>query len=196
LIINYFVRKALATSDFDNELKRIIFFNPTHVNLTNLIDLSDFDRRIASITDINDLLLVYAFVFTFCGSPVITFGDEVGMFEGKLFNMGSFPWTIAKQNRILLEEIKKLINIHKTNPPLMKKYFFTLYVNDINRVYAYDRGGIITVINSGDTPSFVALSAWNGNYTDLVTGDKHIVVNQQLKLSIPAKSYRIFRREF
>ena len=195
LIINFFARKILATSDFDNELHKLLFFNPSQVNLTNLIDLSDFDKRIAGITDADNLTLIYAFLLTFCGSPVITFADEVGKAEGKRFNMGSFPWITAKQNRSLFEEIKKLINIRKSNPILSNKYFFTLYVNDINRVYAYDRGGIIVVINSGDTPCFVALSAWNDTYTDLTTGEKHIVANQQLKLSLPARSYKIFRRE-
>ena len=195
LIINFFARKILATSDFDNELHKLLFFNPSQVNLTNLIDLSDFDKRIAGITDADNLTLIYAFLLTFCGSPVITFADEVGKAEGKRFNMGSFPWITAKQNRSLFEEIKKLINIRKSNPILSNKYFFTLYVNDINRVYAYDRDGIIVVINSGDTPCFVALSAWNDTYTDLTTGEKHIVANQQLKLSLPARSYKIFRRE-
>lgn len=196
LIINYFVHKTIATSDFDNELRKLLFFNPAQVNLTNLIDLSDFNQRIAGITDINSLILIYAFLFTSCGSPVITFGDELGKVEGIKFNMGSFPWTFEKQNRVLFEEIKKLLNIRKSNPILSNKYFFTLYVNDINRVYAFDRGGIIVVINSDNTPSFVVLSAWNGTYTDLITGDKHIVANQQLRLSIPARSYKIFRREF
>lgn len=195
LIINFFARKTLATSDFDNELHKLLFFNPSQVNLTNLIDLSDFDKRIAGITDADNLTLIYAFLLTFCGSPVITFGDEVGKAEGKRFNMGSFPWSTEKQNRSLFEEIKRLINIRKSNPILSNKYFFTLYVNDINRVYAYDRGGIIVVINSSDTPCFVALSAWNGTYNNLITGEKHIVANQQLRLSIPARSYKIFRRE-
>ncbi|MGQ9816353.1 MAG: alpha-amylase family glycosyl hydrolase [bacterium] len=196
LIINFFARRTLATSDFDNELHKLLFFNPSQVNLTNLIDLSDFDERIASIIDADNLNLIYAFIFTFCGSPVITFGDEVGKAEGKRFNMGSFPWAIEKQNRTLFEEIKRLIDIRKSNPILSNKYFFTLYVNDINRVYAYDRGGIIVVINSADTPCFVSLSVWNGTYTDLITEGKHIIANQQLKLSIPARSYKILRREF
>ncbi|MEO0205766.1 MAG: alpha-amylase family glycosyl hydrolase, partial [candidate division WOR-3 bacterium] len=149
LVINYFVNNTIATSEFDSELRKILFYTPSQVSLTNLIDLSDFKKRIASLTDPDNLLLIYAFVFTFCGSPLITYGDEIGMTEGKIFNMGSFPWEIHSQNRNLLEEIKRLIKIRKTNPGLNNKYFYTLYVNDINRVYAYDRGGIITIINSG-----------------------------------------------
>jgi len=195
LIINYFVKNTISTSTFDNELRKLLFFNPSQVNLTNLIDLSDFNLRISSIANFDDLILLYAFLFTFSGSPVLTYGDEVGMKEGKMFNMGSFPWESEKQNRALLEEIKKFINIHKNNPILSNKYFFTLYVNDINRVYAYDRGGIITIINSGNNQSYTVLPVWNGTYTDLTTGEKIIITTQQLRLSLPARSFKIIRRE-
>lgn len=196
LIINYFIHNRISTSEFDSELKKILFFTPSQVNLASLIDLSDFNIRLPGITSMDNLLLVYAFVFTFCGSPVLTYGDEVGMKDGTFLNMGSFPWEYVKQNRSLLEEIKKLINIHKDNPILSSKYYYTLYVNDINRVYAYDRGGIITIINSGDNQSYTVLPVWNGTYRDLTTGEKMIITTQQLRLSLPAKSFRIVKREF
>ncbi len=161
-----------------------------------MIDLTDLDRRIAGITELDNLKLIYAFILTFPGSPVITYGDEIGLTEGKLLNMGSFNWNSEKQNRILFNQITTLLSIRKKNPGLKGKNFFTLYVNDINHVYAYDRGGIIVIINSGEAQSFVTLGAWNGTYTDQITGEKYSVANQQLRLSIPAKSYRIIRREF
>ncbi|MCX7995424.1 MAG: alpha-amylase family glycosyl hydrolase [candidate division WOR-3 bacterium] len=195
LIIDYFALKKITTSEFDNELRKVLFFTPSQANLINLIDLSDFNKRIASLALNEDLLLVYAFLFTTVGSPVITYGDEVGMSEGKFLNMGSFPWTVDKQNRSLLENIKRLIAIRRENPLLTSKYFYPLYVNDINRVYAYDRGGIITIINGGDNPSYTILPVWNGTYINLMTGEKLIITTQQLRLSLPAKSFRIFKRE-
>ncbi len=196
LIINYFIHNRISTSEFDSELKKILFFTPSQVNLASLIDLSDFNIRLPGIASMDNLFGVYAFVFTFCGSPVLTYGDEVGMKDGKFLNMGSFPWEYEKQNRSLLEEIKKLINIHRNNPILSSKYYYTLYVNDINRVYAFDRGGIITIINSGDNQSYTVLPVWNGTYQDLTTGEKMIITTQQLRLSLPAKSFRIVKREF
>lgn len=195
LMINYFVLNKITTSEFDIELRKNLFFTSSQVYLTNLIDLNSFSNRISNITNADDLRLLYVFLFTFCGAPVLTYGDEVGMREGSFFNMGSFPWKVDKQNRDLLEEIKKIINIRKTNPILRSKYFFTLYANDINRVYAYDRGGIITIINSGISQSYTVLPVWNGTYTDLMTGEKIIVTTQQLRLSLPAKSFKIIKRE-
>ncbi|MEO0156942.1 MAG: alpha-amylase family glycosyl hydrolase [candidate division WOR-3 bacterium] len=195
LIMNYFIHNKISTSEFDSELKKILFFMPSQINLTNLIDLSDFNIRISNIASIDNLLLLNAFLFTFCGSPVLTYGDEVGMKDGQFLNMGSFPWEYEKQNRSLFEEIKKLITIRKNNPILNNKYYYTLYVNDINRVYAYDRGGIIVIINSGDSQSYTVLPVWNGTYTNLMTGEKMTVATQQLRLSLPAKSFKILKRE-
>jgi hypothetical protein len=126
---------------------------------------------------------------------MLTYGDEIGIAVGHPLNMGSFPWNFSNQERTLFEEIKRLINIRKTNPIFSTKYFFPLYVNDINRIYAYDRGGIIVILNGGVTPNFVTLPVWNGTYTNLITGEKNIVANQQLKVSVPAKSFKIIKRE-
>ncbi|MEO0136434.1 MAG: alpha-amylase family glycosyl hydrolase [candidate division WOR-3 bacterium] len=195
LIINYFALKKINTSEFDQELRRTLFFNLSQVNLTSLIDLSTFNKRIASLVDNADLLLIYAFIFTIVGSPILTYGDEVGMKEGRFLNMGSFPWSIDKQNRALLEEIKKLIKIRQENPFLTGKFFYPLYVNDINRVYAYDRGGTIVAFNCGENPSYTTLPVWNGTYTNLMTGERFIITTQQLRLSLPAKSFKILKRE-
>ncbi|MEO0161616.1 MAG: alpha amylase C-terminal domain-containing protein, partial [candidate division WOR-3 bacterium] len=118
-----------------------------------------------------------------------------GMKEGRFLNMGSFPWSIDKQNRALLEEIKKLIKIRQENPFLTGKFFYPLYVNDINRVYAYDRGGTIVAFNCGENPSYTTLPVWNGTYTNLMTGERFIITTQQLRLSLPAKSFKILKRE-
>jgi glycosidase len=195
LIINYFVKNAISTSEFDYELRKALFFYPSQANLVNTIGLSELGKRIAAMTDISNLLLIYAFLFTFCGSPMLTYGDEIGIAVGHPLNMGSFPWNFSNQERTLFEEIKRLINIRKTNPIFSTKYFFPLYVNDINRVYAYDRGGIIVILNGGVTPNFVTLPVWNGKYTNLITGEKNIVANQQLKVSVPAKSFKIIKHE-
>ena len=110
-------------------------------------------------------------------------------------NLGSFPWNIVDQNRMFLAEIKKLIQIRKSNPTISDNTFFTLYANDITKVYAYDRGGLIIVLNSGNKQSFVSLPAWDGTYTDLSSGEQLTAFSQSLKLSIDAKSYRILKRE-
>jgi len=138
---------------------------------------------------------MYAFIFTFCGSPVILYGDEIGLTESVPLNLGSFVWVPNAQNQDFVAELKKLIKIRKSNPQFSKKYFYTIYLNDITKVYAYDRGGVIVVLNLGQAQSLVELPAWNGQYLDLVSGEKFIANAQKLRLSINTKSYRILRRE-
>jgi len=68
--------------------------------------------------------------------------------------------------------------------------------NDINRIYAYDRGGIIVIINNSDKESYIELPAWSGVYDDVITGEKKTAYNQVLRLTIGPQTYHILKREF
>jgi cyclomaltodextrinase len=155
LLVNYFVKQNIATSEFDRKLQQMLFFSPPQSNSVNLINLSTYDKRSEPTADIMKNL--YAFIFTSVGSPVIMYGEEIANTYHAPLNLGSFPWSVTKQNRTFLKEIKKLIEIRKTNPEITGSKFFTLYVNDITKIYAYDRGGFIVVLNSGDKQAFVSL---------------------------------------
>lgn len=191
----YFVDNTLTTAAFDSIINRMLFFNPAQVNRVNLIGLYDHDRRIGSGVDDRVLELMHAFVFTFCGSPMLLCGDEVGMETSAPLNWGSFPWNAREQNRRLLHRIRELIRLRRENRQLAGRHFFTLYTDDIKKVYAYDRGGLITVLNCNPAQVFVELPAWDGTYLDLTSGEKYIAYAQTLKLSVDALSYRILKRE-
>lgn len=193
LIVKYFVKQSIPTSEFNRKLQQILLFSPSQSNSVNLISLSNHDMRV--VPDKELMKNLYAFIFTCVGSPVILYGEEIAMSDYSSLNLGSFPWDIVDQNRMFLAEIKKLIRIRKSNPIISGNTFFTLYVNDITKVYAYDRGGLIIVLNSGDKQSFVSLPAWDGTYTDLSSGEQFTAFSQSLKLSIDSKSYRILKRE-
>lgn len=195
LILNYFGRKTIPVSQFDQALHKILFWTPSQANAFNLMAASTYDYRIRDYVSAADARNMYAFIMTFCGSPVITYGDEIGMAGAESLNLGSFTYGPAQQDLSLLSEIKRLIGIRKANGQIANKYFYTLLANDITQVYAYDRGGLITVLNSGDAAAYVMLPAWDGTYADLVNGERITVYQQQLKVSIAPKSYRIFRRE-
>lgn len=195
LMTNYFVHKRVTTSVFDQELKRILFFNPPQVMNLNLTTASHYTTRIASAIQPRMMKNLYAFIFTYVGSPVILFGDEIGMRDSVLHNPGSFPWEPENQDRELFTEIKNLISIRRNHPAIRGNDFFTLYINDITQVYAYDRGGLIVVLNSGDKTAFVELPAWDGTYQDLISEEILTAYAQTLRLSVDAFSYRILKRE-
>ncbi|MBE0431875.1 alpha amylase N-terminal ig-like domain-containing protein [candidate division WOR-3 bacterium] len=191
----YFVDNTLTTAAFDSIINRMLFFNPAQVNRVNLIGLHDHDQRIAYAVDDRVLELMYAFVFTYCGSPMLLCGDEVGMQTSAPLNWGSFPWNAREQNRRLLHRLRGLIRMRRESRHLTGRHFFTLYTDDIKKVYAYDRGGVITVLNCNPAQVFVKLPAWDGTYLDLMSGEKYIAYAQTLKLSVDALSYRILKRE-
>ncbi len=195
LLIAYFVNNTMTTSDFDHQIRKYLFFKTPQAYCANLVSLSNYDLRIQSLIGFEGARNLYAFILTFCGSPCIIYGDEIGMSECATLNPGGFNWNTKEQNRNALEEIKRLVKIRKANPQFSKKYFYPIYVNDITKVYAYDRGGLIVVLNSGPNQSVVRLPAWDGVYLDLISGDKLVAEAQTLRLSISAKSYRILKRE-
>jgi len=193
LLVNYFVKQSIPTSEFNRKLQQILLFSPAQSNSVNLIHLSSHDMRV--VPDKNSVRNLYAFIFTCVGSPVILYGEEIAMSDYAPLNLGSFPWDIVNQDRMFLAEIKKLIRIRKSNPLISGNTFFTLYVNDITGIYAYDRGGFIVALNSGDKQSFISLPAWDGTYTDLVSGEQLTAFSQKLRFSIDSKSYRILKRD-
>jgi len=194
LLVDYFVRDTITLAEFDQGYHRLLFFNPGQANILSLLEATTAFNRIAALAKDDVLRMIYAFIFTACGSPVLMYGDEVGLADGAALNPGSFVWNTENQNRDLLLDIKKLIYIRKTNSQIASKYFYTLYTNDLNGVYAYDRGGIITVLNLGEALSYLELPAWDGSYLDLFSGERFFATGQKLRLSINPKAFRILRR--
>lgn len=194
LLSDLFVRDSITLTEFDQRYRRFLFLNPAQSNVITLLNTSSYLYRLAAVMPEDGIRLFYAFIFTACGAPNILYGDEIGLADGAPLNPGSYNWASDRQNRELLLDLKKLIYIRQTNPQIATKYFYTLYVNDLNRVYAYDRGGIITILNLGAAATYLELPAWDGTYLDLVSGERFTAAGQKLRLSIGSRAYRILRR--
>jgi len=194
-MIEYFVTNKISTATFDSIIHRMLFFRPAQMNCANLFGFHDYTKRVGSIVGTDLLKIMYGFIFTFCGSPVLVYGDEIGMTECAPLNWGSFDWDTEQWNVELWRTVRNLIKVRKENPEIQNRYFFTLYIDDIKRVYAYDRGGLIVVLNCGMSQSFVELPAWDGTYVDIASGAKYTAFSQKLKLSVDPLSYRILKRE-
>lgn len=193
-LIGYFIDNTLSTAAFDSIINQRLFSNPAQVNRTNLIGCRLHDQRIGRAADESMLELMYAFIFTCCGSPLLLAGDEVGLRASAPLNWGSFPWDATEQNHRLFRRLREFTRLRRENRQLMGRHFYTLYIDDIRKVYAYDRGGMITVLNCSPTQVFVDLPAWEGTYVDLLSGEKYVAYAQTLKLSVEPRSYRILKR--
>lgn len=195
LMVDYFINDTLTTAEFDSIIHRMLFFNPAQINRSSIIATVSYNKRIREVADNELLELMYAFVFTFCGSPLVLYGDEFGMRECAPLNWGSFPWSTERQDRSIFSKVQNLIRIRRENSEFSSRNFFTLYIDDVNKVYAYDRGGMIVVLNCGPIQSFVELPAWDGTYVELPGGTKMTAYSHTLKLSVEPMSYRILKRE-
>ncbi len=196
LLREFFIDRKLNVSDFDLLYRRILFFRPSQVNTVNMISISNFASRFWKDEQDDLIRPMLAFMFTSVGSPVLFYGDEIGYRESCFLNPGSFPWDAKKQNRSLYAEIQNLIKIRQAHPELRTNNFYTLYINDINRVYAYDRGGIIVALNCDNSQSYIELPAWNGLYKDLITGEELYASLQKLRFTVEAHSFRLLKRGF
>jgi len=195
IMIDYFVNNTITTVQFDSTIQTMLFFNPPQTNCANIIGLYDYTKRVGTIANPDVLELMYAFIFTFCGSPIVLYGDEIGMTDCSTLNWGTFNWNAQQQDQKLLSTIRRLIRIRKENDEIRGRYFYTLYVDDVKKVYAYDRGGFIVIMNCGPTQSFVELPAWDGKYIELMSGVRYTASSQKLKISIDPVSFRILKRE-
>ncbi len=196
LLREFFINRKLSVSEFDLSYRRLLFFRPSQVNSVSMISASDFTGRFWKDNHDDLIRVMLGFIFTAVGAPAILYGDEIGYRHSALLNPGSFPWDAKEQNRSLYADVQKLIAIRRDNPELRSNAFYSIYVNDINHVYAYDRGGIIVALNCDGNSSYVELPARNGNYLDLISGQKITASLQKLRLTIEARSFRILKREF
>ncbi|RMG37327.1 MAG: glycoside hydrolase family 13 protein [Methanobacteriota archaeon] len=108
------------------ELMRAIQENyPKEAFYSLWVNLGNHDRsRVRSVLDGNsDLVLVAATLqFSFPGTPVIWYGDEVGMEGlGDPGTRGTFPWDAM--NTTMLDFYKKLIHVRKSYPVLRQGDF-------------------------------------------------------------------------
>ncbi len=167
----------ISASEFDKSLKELLASYPMQVNLVlqNLLDSHDTDRIASGIKNPNrdfdaknrvqdtnphydiskptkrewDILkLIQIFQFTYIGSPMIYYGDEVGMWGADdpnnrkpmlwkdLMPYDNPEYTI---NEDILNNVKKLAHIHNKYEALKTGTFHTLITDDKKDIYGFVR---------------------------------------------------------
>lgn len=216
-VLKFFSGGKLKVSEFDRLLKerRSNYSHQTNCAMLNLLDSHDTARIVSSVynKDASDkdkekkvyyngpvdevayskLKIIYFFQFTYVGSPIIYYGDEVGMVGGNDPDCRRpFIWDKQKQNKDLLEWIKKLTYIRNNNKPLRTGAFTTLLCDDKNNVYGYMREGngekIIIILNYSDKEAAVAIPVGDkltkNQVVDLISGKKINISGKNLTLKL------------
>jgi cyclomaltodextrinase len=221
-------KTKIPASEFIDELKKIDKNYPEEnlYILQNLVDSHDTERISSMIAnpdrnydsagnaknsnynpgkpspeDFRKQKMIVAFQMTYRGSPMIYYGDEVGMWgaddphdrkpmvwdnlkydDEVITSSSGFKkgWGRYKveQNKDLLDFYKKIIAIHNNSEALKKGDIQFLYSNDENASFAFERTfgdeNIIAVFNTGNAQAVfdIPLNSKKVLFTELLSGEE------------------------
>lgn len=121
-IVNLFANQSVSVKEFIENMSHVIHMYPDTVNEAafNLVGSHDTPRILTQFgEDIGCLKQVYTILLTFIGTPCIYYGDEIGLTGGQDPGCRKcMEWNPDKQNRELLQHVRKLIQLRSENPLL------------------------------------------------------------------------------
>lgn len=142
-IEQFIARGSMKVSEFVNTLEFVR--GNTNYNayrmLWNLIDSHDCPRFITCAGgDVRKLKLAALLQFTFTGTPLIYYGDEVGMTGGGDPDCRQgMIWDSDKIDTDVLNYYKSLIRLRNNHPSLRNGEFVTVYKDDNKEVLVYKK---------------------------------------------------------
>ena len=186
-IMNYVFRDAMKdfialenidAAVFDGRVEKMLSDYPAEMDRAMYLPLDSHDtERFLSCCggDKRKLKAAAALYMMFVGSPVIYYGDEIGM-EGRNDPdcRRCMIWEPARQDRDLLDWYKKLIRIRHGEPAIRSGAFYADVCE--NRIYAFSRidsrENILTVINASEEEQTVAVPVRDvTDFRDLLTDE-------------------------
>ncbi len=142
-ILDWIAKDEIDAKDFDYSIERIrsLYPEPVLHTLWNLLDSHDTPRLLTICGgDIRRVKLASFLQFMFVGSPLIYYGDEVGMTGGNdPLCRGGMIWDEDKQNKDLLQHYQTLAALRKDHPVLEKGDLRPLLQNRYTNLYAFMR---------------------------------------------------------
>ena len=160
-VLDFFAYNKINAEQFIYTMNEIIQMYPLNVSEVafNLLGSHDTPRLLTMAENhIDKVKLLFVFQFSFIGTPCIYYGDEIGMSGGEDPGCRScMIWDEKKQNRDLLQFVKKLIQFRKANPIVGNdgNIKFVQYDNEKNYIiyekYNDDKRVLFVLNNSGET---------------------------------------------
>jgi glycosidase len=123
----------------------------------NLIDSHDTMRILYRANQNKEIVkLAYLFIFSFCGSPAIFYGDEVGLDGGKdPDNRRCMIWEENKQDKELFSFFQRLISLRKSYQNFNSIDIKWLYTE--NNILIYQKGDIFFLMNNTNLDVTISL---------------------------------------
>ncbi|MCK4668471.1 alpha amylase N-terminal ig-like domain-containing protein, partial [Candidatus Dependentiae bacterium] len=204
--IDFFAKRSIPPSEFHKRIMETMLDYPrqAYYVLLNLLDSHDTIRFLTECKgDKKRFKLAVFCQLTMPGTPMIYYGDELGMDGGKdPDNRKTMVWDESKQDRDMLEFYKKLIKLRKENPALSIGEFFPFYINDKTNIYSYVRKNdddiFIIILNNTTNSNEVMfqinrLNPDTKTLLDLMNDNSHSINNGVVKISLKPNSGYIFK---
>lgn len=118
-VIDYFIRKSITQSEFEERIERLLFTYPiqTQKILYNLLGSHDTQRILTVCqNDVSLLKMAVAFQMTYPGMPIIYYGDEIGT-EGETDPdcRTTMKWNAINQDILgFYQNMTRIRNQHKS----------------------------------------------------------------------------------
>ncbi|HBR29925.1 MAG TPA: alpha-glycosidase [Firmicutes bacterium] len=189
-LVDFFAKKRITPSQFDERINRILGVYPTttHLSLYNLIGSHDTARFLTLSKEEHRILkTTSAFQLCFPGIAGIYYGDEIGLTgENDPDCRKCMDWVPPKEKLEISNWYKKLIALRKRMKPLRLGSFASNYCSTDNYVYGFYRefeeDRVYVVINNSDLVTeitYPVLESPTDYYflTDLLSGESHLVEN-------------------
>jgi glycosidase len=187
LIINYFSKDILDAEDFSYEISSLLQrLGNASYSMLNLLGCHD-TKRIYTVFDgeINRLLIAIVFLFTFIGTPLIYYGDEIGMVGGEDPDCRrTMVWDESLWNMNINNIYRKMIKIRHLHIALRRGEFRILTF--FNKAFAfkrsYDKDEVIVILNPGSTIIDLKIPTYSKNikWFDLLSEKEIDSTNEML----------------
>jgi len=204
--LRFFAKNEVKASQFANLLTKLLHSYPNNVNEVAFNLLGSHDTpRILTICggDKEKVKLLLLFQFSFTGTPCVYYGDEIGMAGGQDPGCRKcMIWEEDKQDRDLLNHVKKLISLRKMHPAFGNRGELRFIetndeTNHLIYTKTFENETIIFVINNSETDLTIPLpfDLRGKRLTNLWTDEQFAAEAEMLTAQVVKKGFLIYRVE-
>ncbi|MBN1265088.1 MAG: alpha-amylase [Anaerolineales bacterium] len=181
-LLDYLAKGKTTGAEFSRRIGDLINRYPAGQEFSQFLTLGSHDtERLHTMCgeDIDRVRIAFLIQFVYPGTPVIYYGDEIGLAGGKdPDNRRAFPWDQDKWSLRLRSWIQELIRIRKDSPALRHGQWVPLSSED-QKLCVFGRSlreeDIVVVVNttSDERPFSIELPetmSTGSTWTDLLTG--------------------------
>ncbi|WP_243291296.1 alpha-glycosidase [Bacillus sp. FJAT-47783] len=197
----YFLTNEMKTKQFISTIERNRHTYQMNINevLFNIAGSHDTERIATAAQEHTEKLkLLFAFLFSYPGTPCLYYGDEIGLTGGQDPDCRKcMPWDLNHHEHELFLFVKKLIQLRKQHALMGNKGTLTFHpVPEEKEVVLFtktdEKNQFIFILNNSDQEQSVTLpfSLRNTTLQDVWTEDDFAANAETLNITIPPYSFQ------